>query len=352
MTHPLTPSTAAPVHPDYPVRTKRLRLRPVRFDDLDAVHAHRSLPEVARHLPHEPHSREMTEQTLERMIGGQALAVPGDWLDLAVEDESGRVVGEVLLKRDEREPETGEVGFAFHPDVHGTGIATEAVTAALGIAFEDFGWHRVLGVCTVENVASAALMRRVGMRHEAVNRDGAFRKGAWRSFSTFAVLGAEWRGGPRPSADQRAVDAVVSAFFAAFTRRAGEPVRLDAARAALAPDAVVERVTEGGGLDRTGVDAFLAPRQILLNGDSLTDFTEIEVTSTTMFAAGRAHRHSLYHKWGVRDGAAFNAWGRKTLTLRPSAGSWVIESFTWADERESTGLTDQGLSDCRPPERS
>ncbi|MEU9859829.1 GNAT family protein [Streptomyces sp. NPDC047971] len=325
----------APVHPRYPVRTKRLSLRPVREDDLEAIHAHRSLPEVALYLPHEPHTREMTEQTLERLISGESLAVPGDWFGLAVEDESGRVVGEVFLRREPDEPATGQVGFAFHPDVHGTGIATEAVTAALDIAFGDFGWHRVIGICDVRNVASAALMRRIGMRHESVLRDGTFLKGAWCSDSVFAVLAGEWRRNP-PSARERAVDRAVGTFLSAFTRREGEPVGLDGARAVLTPDAVIEYVAQDGRVTRMDVDEFLVPRHDLLNGTELTDFQEFDVSWSTVVVGERALRSSLYHKHGVRDGASFAGWGRQHFELVADAsGDWRIRSLTWTDDPEA-----------------
>lgn len=323
-----------PVHPPYPVRTERLALRPVRVDDLDAIHAHRSLPEVAAYLPHEPHTREMTADTLARVIAGASLAEPGNWLDLAVEDASGRVVGEVLLKRDEQ-PLTGEVGFAFHPDVHGTGIATEAVAAALDIAFDAFGWRRVTGICNVENTPSAALMRRIGMRHEAVLRRESYAKGLWNNFQQFAVLDSEWRTSPRPSADERAIDGVARAFFEAFTRRAGEPVDLGEARRVLAPEAVIERVAEDGSVHQTGVDGFLTPRVTLLNGPSLTDFREVEAAQSTLVAGRRAVRTSQYFTYGVRDGEEFSAWGRKVMQLAANAsGDWLIESLTWTDEPE------------------
>ncbi|MFE5481033.1 GNAT family N-acetyltransferase [Streptomyces sp. NPDC056527] len=325
----------APVHPQYPVRTKRLSLRPVREDDLEAIYAHRSLPEVALYLPHEPHTRDVTAQTLERLISGEALATPGDWLGLAVENESGRVVGEVFLRREPDEPATGQVGFAFHPDVHGTGMATEAVTAALDIAFESFRWHRVIGICDVRNVASAALMRRIGMRHESVLRDGTFLKGAWCSDSVFAVLAGEWRRNP-PPARERAVDKVVTTFLSAFTRREGGPVSLDAARAVFAPEAVIEFVAQDGQVTRMDVDEFLVPRQAFLNGSELTDFEEFEVSFSTVVVAGRALRYSLYHKHGVRDGVPFAGWGRQHFELAADAsGDWLIRSLTWTDDPEA-----------------
>ncbi|MEU6881480.1 GNAT family protein [Streptomyces sp. NPDC046712] len=339
MSDPTDPTTlGAPTHPEYPVRTKRLRLRPVRADDLEAIYAHRSLPEVALYLPHEPHTREVTRQTLARLMAGEALATPGDWFGMAVENESGRVVGEVFLRREPDEPATGQIGFAFHPDVHGTGIATEAVTAGLDIAFDHFGWHRVIGICDVRNVASAALMRRIGMRHESVLRDGTFLKGAWCSDSVFAVLAGEWRRTPPPSAEERAVDRAVATFHSAFTRRAGEPVGLEAARAVLAPDAVIERVREDGGVDRMGVDDYLAARHTPLNGPELTEFHEFEVSFSTMVTAGRALRSSLLHKHGVRDGVPFAGWGRRHVELATDAsGEWLIQSLTWTDDPELHG---------------
>ncbi|MFG2332443.1 GNAT family N-acetyltransferase [Streptomyces sp. NPDC048604] len=323
-----------PAHPPYPLRTERLALRPVRADDLDAIHAHRSLPDVARYLPHEPHTREMTADTLRRVIAGAALAEPGDWFDLAVEDASGRVVGEVLLKRDTT-PLTGEVGFAFHPDVHGTGIATEAVTAALGLAFDGFGWHRVIGVCDLLNTPSAALMRRIGMRLEGVWRKDCFEKERWINSLQFAVLATEWRRALPPPAAEKAVDVVVGAFFAAFTRRDGKPVDLAAARRALAPGAVVESVAQDGTVDRTDRDGFLTPRLALLNGTSLTEFREVEVAAATLVAGPRAVRTSQYFKHGVRDGRPFSGWGRKVMHFGVAPdGSWRIESLLWADEPE------------------
>jgi len=188
------------VQPAYPLRTERLRLRPVSLDDLEAVHSYRSMPDVARYLPHEPHSREDTIATLSKMVEQSGMTELGHWLDLAVEfDElagaadSSAVVGEVLLKWDAENAELGEVGFAFHPSVQSTGVATEAVTAVLRLAFEQFGWHRVVGICNSLNLRSAALMERVGMRHEATFRQATWFKGGWADVSHYAMLREEWR---------------------------------------------------------------------------------------------------------------------------------------------------------------
>ena len=184
---------SSPVQPRYPVRTGRLSLRPVKMDDLDAIHAYRSMPTVALYLPHEPHSRDDTVRLLETMTAQSALSEPGQWLDLAVELDGAGVVGEVVLKWDADDQRQGEIGFAFHPSVKGTGVATEAATAMLRIAFEQFGWHRVVGICDILNLRSSALMERIGMRREAVFRDSEWFKGHWTTLCHYAMLRYEWQ---------------------------------------------------------------------------------------------------------------------------------------------------------------
>jgi hypothetical protein len=54
------------LRPTYPVLTERLALRPFAVDDVDAMLAYRSRPEVCRYLPFEPQDR---ATLLERLTG-------------------------------------------------------------------------------------------------------------------------------------------------------------------------------------------------------------------------------------------------------------------------------------------
>lgn len=184
---------SALIQPSYPVEYHGVRLRPVTVADVPAVNAYRSLPGVVRYLPHPPHAVADTALTLESMVSQQSLTKPGQWLDLAVELGSSReVVGEVLLKWDAEHPLRGEIGFVFSPSVQGRGVAFAACTAALGIAFDNFGWHRVEGICDARNDKSAALMKRLGMRMEATFIESEWSKGEWITLSHYAILKREW----------------------------------------------------------------------------------------------------------------------------------------------------------------
>lgn len=180
---------------EQPIETERLLLRSFREGDLDDLHAIRSRPEVVRYLYGEVRTREEVEVMLAERIAATSLWEDDDMLVLAVERrDDSRVIGDVTLWLRSAEHRQGEIGFAFHPDAQGRGFAREAAAAVLELAFGRMGLHRVYGRTDGRNDASAALMRRLGMRQEAHLRENEIFKGAWGDELIFAVLEAEWRG--------------------------------------------------------------------------------------------------------------------------------------------------------------
>ena len=85
-----------------------------------------------------------------------------------------------------------EVGYVFHPDAGGHGYATEATRALIDFAFADLAAHRVFARTDSRNTASAALLRRLGLREEAHFREAEIFKGEWGDELVFAVLAHEW----------------------------------------------------------------------------------------------------------------------------------------------------------------
>jgi RimJ/RimL family protein N-acetyltransferase len=177
------------------IETERLLLRPFRESDLDDLHAIRSLPEVVRYLYGDVRSRQEVEELLAERAAMTSLNEEGDALVLAAERrDDGRVIGDVVLWLRSRDHRQGEIGFAFHPDAQGRGYAREAATELLRVAFGPLELHRVFGRTDARNDASAALMRRLGMRQEAHFRENEIFKGAWGDELVFAVLRSEWSG--------------------------------------------------------------------------------------------------------------------------------------------------------------
>src|SRR5579864_873322 len=134
--------------PTYPIYTARLRLRPYTPDDLDALHAIQSRPDVMRYLYGQPRSREEARDVLAVRVRHPTLEAAGDILYLAMERrDSGAMIGDVSLHWLSAEHRQGEIGFVLHPDHHGRGYGYEAAVEMLRLGFEGLGLHRIIGRC-------------------------------------------------------------------------------------------------------------------------------------------------------------------------------------------------------------
>jgi RimJ/RimL family protein N-acetyltransferase len=183
------------LHPDYPIETSRLRLRPLSTADLEPALTYRARADVCRYLPFEPMTRSVLLGRLRTDLGRTSISDEGQGLTLGAElAETGRLIGDVVLFFRSREHRGGELGYVFHPDVAGQGYATEAATAMLDLAFGPFGLHRVIARLDARNEPSARLAARLGMRREAHFVRNEIFKGEWADEVVFAVLADEWAG--------------------------------------------------------------------------------------------------------------------------------------------------------------
>ena len=150
----------------FPIVTERLRLRPLRPGDLDALAGIYLDPRVARWIGE--HTREDVAREIAQHAAHQAAH---GWSFWAVEDRAaGRLIGDCGLQPLEHRGPDVELGYDFHPDVWGRGLAGEAARAVMELAFGALGLDRVVAVVKPDHVASQRVLekaglRRVGVRH-------------------------------------------------------------------------------------------------------------------------------------------------------------------------------------------
>jgi RimJ/RimL family protein N-acetyltransferase len=181
--------------PDYPILTERLALRPFRRGDVDAVYSYRSRADVSEYLFDRPMTHEDCAEAVQLRAGQIAFSGEGDKVLLAVERRDDvRLIGEVSLIWRSVPDFQAEVGYIFHPDVHGQGYASEASRALCAFGFEVMRLHRIYARCDARNGASERVMQRLGMRKEAHFREHMRVKGRWDEELIYAILEEEWFG--------------------------------------------------------------------------------------------------------------------------------------------------------------
>ncbi|QIZ38817.1 GNAT family N-acetyltransferase [Saccharopolyspora sp. ASAGF58] len=176
-----------------PVVTERLLLRSFTKSDLDDLYDIQRRPDVARYLFWNARTLEETREALAVRITQTELAAEGENLAIAVElRETGRLIADFNLEWLSAELGRAEIGFVMNPDHSGHGYATEAGAEVLRMAFESYGFHRVVGLCNGNNHSSQRLMERLGMRREAFFVQGEMLKGERADLAVYAMLATDW----------------------------------------------------------------------------------------------------------------------------------------------------------------
>lgn len=181
----------------WPVRTRRLHLRPAVTSDAAATWPFRRLPEVTEWMTDAPATWEEYAARFSKVDRlGKTLVI----------EREGTVIGDLMLAVEDawaqaevadlaREVQA-EIGWCLDPAHQGRGLATEAVAALLGVCFEDLGLRRVTANCFADHVASWRLMERLGMRRETHTvQESLHRSGRWLDGLGYGLLAAEWRAG-------------------------------------------------------------------------------------------------------------------------------------------------------------
>ncbi|WP_239082634.1 GNAT family N-acetyltransferase [Actinoplanes teichomyceticus] len=157
--------------------------------DWPAVHEWARLPESCRFQAWGPNTPEETEEYV-RTAAAQWQRRPQSRLPYLVVHD-GTVVGIAELKMHDRH--RGEISYGIHPAWWGRGLATAAARELLDLGFSGHGLHRIFATCDPRNVASARVLRKLGMRHEGRMRETMLIRDGWRDSDLYAILAPEWR---------------------------------------------------------------------------------------------------------------------------------------------------------------
>ncbi|MGB2694113.1 MAG: GNAT family protein [Dehalococcoidia bacterium] len=131
---------------------------------------------------------------LQRFLGEQKVQ-PRRRFQLAITlPESGQIIGDAGIRRKTENDWEADIGYELAPEYWGNGYATEAARALVDMGFREWGLHRISSWCIADNVASARVLERLGLRLEGRLREADFFKGRWWDSLLYGLLVDEWSG--------------------------------------------------------------------------------------------------------------------------------------------------------------
>lgn len=220
-----------------------------------------------------------------------------------------------LLKRDTLDDI--DIGFAFLPAYLRQGYGFEITHATMIYVKNDLNIGRILAITNPNNIASISLLNKLGFSFEGTVEMSENDK--VQVYSNFSF-----------GQDRIAINALVTIFFAAFTNTEGSIPNLNAIKKLFIPSGIIINNTDGQ-CETFNLEAFIAPRQQILQNGKLENFVESERSHKTEIFDNIAHRLSFYTKSGVRNGDYFDGQGVKVFQFIKVKGEWKIVSLAWCD---------------------
>lgn len=181
-----------PDHTELPVlESDRLRLRPIREDDLPDLFAVFADPDVMRYWSTPP-MRDM-EEARAYLAGIERNFAERTGFKWAItRRDHDRLIGTTSLFRLDGPHNTGEIGYALGSAHWGNGYAAEAVHRTCQFGFERLGLRRIEADIDPRNHASIQVIEKAGFQREGVLRERYIYNGEIQDVVYYGLLAREF----------------------------------------------------------------------------------------------------------------------------------------------------------------
>lgn len=169
------------------LETKRLILRKCAVSDVPEFNRLASNPNVTTWIGWEAHkSVEETEEFVKSLVDGYENGTCMTWA--MCDKETDKFMGLISFVHIKEKNFSGETGYWIGEEYWNKGYTTEAMEKLIEFAFGTMGLHRVTAAHCVENLPSARVMIKAGMKFEGVGRDEAFLRGKFYDIAHYAII--------------------------------------------------------------------------------------------------------------------------------------------------------------------
>ena len=174
------------------LETERLILRDFIQEDWQRVLEYQSDPMYLRYYDWTERTPEAVQDFVGWFLDHQQQD-PRFKFQLAVTLKSSNLlIGNCGVRMDNVDAVEADIGYELDPKHWNHGYATEAAHAIVDFGFSKFGLHRVWSWCVADNIGSAHVLEKLGMKLEGRLREKEFYKGRWWDTLMYAILANEW----------------------------------------------------------------------------------------------------------------------------------------------------------------
>lgn len=152
--------------------TERTHIRELSMDDADALFALYDKPGVTQFM--EPLFEYEKEVEYEKNYIEYIYKLYGFGMWLVFDKKTDELIGRAGIEVRETCVEAGQVemGFCIDPDRWRTGLAYEVCSKIIELAFNEYGMTTIICRCDDANIASKALMTKLGFHQDGYMEDG------------------------------------------------------------------------------------------------------------------------------------------------------------------------------------
>ncbi len=173
------------------LETERLILRRINKNDAEDMYEYSRLEEVTRYLLWKPFTSLDVSRAYIATLGRSYRT--GKFYDFAVVlKNEDKMIGTCGFTSISEKDGAAQIGFVLNPAYHNMGYGYEAALEVMRLGFFEFGFNRIEAKCMSGNVASRALMHKLGMQYEGCARQLMFVKGVFRDIETCSILKSEF----------------------------------------------------------------------------------------------------------------------------------------------------------------
>jgi len=174
-----------------PLTTARLQLRGINQADSEDLYAIYSDMKTLEYWGQDPVQSpaevwKIIKKNMQYVASGTAIL----W-GIALRD-SNRLIGTCTIFRISQQNKNGEAGFILNRAHWGKGLMTEAMGSVLDYTFNDLDFHRLEADTDPKNLASLALLKKLGFQREGYFRERWFVHGKWHDSVMLGLLRNEY----------------------------------------------------------------------------------------------------------------------------------------------------------------